>query len=103
MGSPRTRSENRAVRGYGFPKDSKKSPNGFRGNWNPGRDGKGRGSGFDYAAFAAKHFPDEHPELAATATWQVHASHHKRKDPDPVEVAQMLEEMGWSRAQREGA
>jgi hypothetical protein len=43
MGAPRTRSEDRAVRGYGgsVPTDSRKIPNGFRANRNPGRDGRG--------------------------------------------------------------
>lgn len=43
MDSPRTRSENRAVRGYGIQSESRKNPDGFRANRNPGRDGLGRG------------------------------------------------------------
>ncbi len=54
---------------------------------------------FDYGAFVAKHFPNEIEALARAAAWQVHARHHKRKDPDPAEVQKRLEEMGWTRAQ----
>jgi hypothetical protein len=57
---------------------------------------------FDYPAFAAEHFPDEHPLLVRAATWQVHASRHLHQDPTPEEVRTRLEAMGWTREQWTG-
>lgn len=83
-----------------FQRESYRTQSGVRSPRSPGKGtGTGLGRGFDYGAFVAQHFPNEIESLARAATWQVHARHHKRKDPEPAEVQKRLEEMGWTRAQ----
>ncbi len=109
MDSPRTRSDDRARPGYGIRRESKTTPNGFRGSRNPGRDGKGRDrqlgnprdAGFSAEAFAAHHFPDETVGIEAA----VHRAfiQNGRKPPKPEAVQAIMEAKGWTLAQRRAA
>jgi DNA-binding transcriptional MocR family regulator len=62
-----------------------------------------RAVSFDYHSFATQHFPEEQYELVHAAAFHVFARNHKREVPSPAAVRERLEELGWTRAQREAA
>jgi hypothetical protein len=102
--SPRTRSEDRAVRGYGFQSDSAKTPNGFRGKRNPGREGQGgeravKRSAESFAeaySWALEHLPNESPNLAGGAFLALRR--RLRRDPSTAEVLERLKRQGLDKA-----
>lgn len=110
MDAPRTRSENRAVRGYGFQGDSKRTPNGFRDNRNPGRVGEGRGKQLqnprdvvDWDSYLAQYLPDEYYGWALMHAQQLYRRQPKRdrQVPDPADVLARMQAAGHTRAQIE--
>lgn len=102
MSVPRTRSEDRAVRGYGgsVPTDSRKTPNGFRVKRNPGRDGQGREEAVNLARarfqsameWAEANLPDEYAPFVAASALTTKALQHRYPTPD--EVRERLKEQG---------
>lgn len=104
MDSPRTRSEDRSVRGYGFQSDSVKTPNGFRANRKPGREGQGgeeavkrsAESFVEADAWALEHLPSESPNFAGGAFLALRC--HLRRDPSTAEVLERLKAQGHDKA-----
>lgn len=110
MDSARNRSDRSVVKGYGIPEESRKTPDGFRVNRNPGRVGKGReqlksprdAGRFDLNAYHRKHFPDENYWPLQAAVFWVRKTHDGGYPP-PAEVLARMEEKGWTLAQREAS
>jgi hypothetical protein len=109
MDSPRTRSDDRARPGYGFQKDSQKTPNGFQGNRNPGRDGQGRDTAVKRSAerfaeahaWAIEHLPEESPNFAGGAF--LHMRWVLKRDPSVDEVRGRLQHEGHDAASLDAA
>lgn len=102
MDSPRIRSENRAMRGYGFPKESIKSPDGFRGKRNPGREGLGRATPqIDWSAYIAEHFAAEHYGYVLMHAQALYCRQPKRDRqlPTPADVLARMQSFGHTARQ----
>lgn len=99
----RTRSDDRALPGYGIQKDSSRTPNGFRGKRNPGREGMG-GEGLkktrereETEAWIDQHLPGESFHAVEAIRFRL------RKQRQPVTgdaVREGLRERGWLKEQR---
>lgn len=98
----RTRSEDRALPGYGIQEESRRTPNGFRGKRNPGREGTGR-EGFsksrtreEIEAWIAEHLPGESYHAVSAVRFRL------KKQGQPVtaeSVREGLRERGWLKEQ----
>ena len=94
--SPRTRSSDRALPGYGFRSDSSpRKKDGFQGSRNPGRDGRGRERLYDPVAFHVEHFPEQRFGAVQAAAYAESAMHHHREYPAPAAVRERMVERGW--------
>jgi len=101
----RTRSDDRSLPGYGIQKESEKTPNGFRGKRNPGREGPGR-EGVqngksrvreECEAWIAENLPGESYHVVDAVKF------HLKKQGRPVNaqsVREGLRERGWLKEQR---
>lgn len=103
MDDARTRSDDRALPGYGIQKESQGTPNGFRGKRNPGREGLGR-EGFQKSrereeteAWIAEHLPGEGHHAVVAVRF------HLKKEGRPADteaIREGLRERGWLKEQR---
>ena len=99
----RTRSEGRSLPGYGIQEESKKTPNGFRGKRNPGREGQGREEvqksrlREENEAWAEQHLPGENHYVVTAVRFHL----RKAGQPETADnVREGLRERGWLKEQR---